>query len=140
MKKVFVLFLFLSIIFSSCSKKQKTFGLFNPKVNVSKVGNGYKLNASVNVRGFVQEENAGKYFANLSYSINLYPSKGYILNNVDSGQIKKEKDSILTNILINATADLDSTFKAGKYKLLFIVNDNLSQKQIELKTYFVLNK
>ncbi len=140
MKKVFVLFLFLSIIFSGCSKKQKTFELFNPKVNVSKTGNGYKLNASVQVRGFVQEENAGKYFANLSYSINLYSSKGYILNNVDSGLIKKEKNSILTGILVKATADLDSTFKAGKYKLLFIVNDNLSQKQTELKTYFVLNK
>jgi len=137
MKKVFVLFLFLSIIFSGCSKKQKTFGLFNPKVNISKVDNGYKLNASVHVRGFVQEENAGRYFANLSYSINLYSSKGYIFNNIDSGQIKKGKNSTLTDILVNATADLGSTFKAGKYKLLFIVNDNLSQKQTELKTYFI---
>lgn len=118
-------------VFISCSKEEKM-ELYNPEAFAFELDNGYELNASVRLKGFVQNEKDDIYKANLSYNIDIITPEGDTLKNADNGVISNEKEEEAMDLAIELQVEFDSSFTTGKYIIVYRVRDNLKPQSASL--------
>lgn len=140
MKKIFFIMSVIILTISACSEKQeKPLELFSAEAFAFKLDNSWELNGTTYVRNFTQEENNFGYSHKISYKIDLVKPNGdeiYIL----SDEVENNVDERALDIPLEFQTELDSTYKFGKYIIIFNVKDELSGKTGTIETCFELNK
>jgi hypothetical protein len=113
--------------------------LFSPQSFAFSMDDGWEVNASVNAKGFAQieKDNSDLYFTQINYLVNLYSPEDTIFN-ADYDSIIDSTNEEVLDIQIESQLQLDSGFKAGEYKIEFIVVDEYSQTRDTLSTNFIL--
>lgn len=131
-------FLFLFVI--GCGKKGETkMQAINPEAAAFDMGDGsWEVNASVIVKGFQQNEAGGFFNSGLSYSVDLQRQDGSIVPNKFSDVMTNKEKEKLTDQQLNIQFELDSTFTAGKYKLVIKIKDNNSTQTVTAEKEFDL--
>jgi hypothetical protein len=139
MKKLILIIIVLS--FFSCSKEQEKLELFSEEAFAFYLETSWELNASARIKGFIQQEDEEDfYIAKLSYSINLITPALDTLANVDYGLIDERNPEEMVDIELDTQIEIDTAFSVGKYKIIFIVDDNLSQRTASSEKEFELRK
>jgi len=137
MKKFFPFL--LSILLLSCSE-QPPLELFSPEAFAYKLDNSWELNASINIKGFVQKEENNIYNTSLWYKIDLVTPEKDTLREFDTGSIISENKEELLDLPIEVQAEIDSNFSPGNYFLLFYVKDENSGRDTNAVKSFMLEK
>lgn len=137
MKKFFPFL--LTILLLSCSE-QPPLELFSPEAFAFELDNGWELNASINVKGFVQEEKNDLFNTNLSYKIDLVTPEQDTLKEFDFGSIVEKNKEESLDATIEVQAEIDSNFSPGNYFLLFYVKDDNSGRDTNSVKTFILEK
>jgi len=114
--------------------------LFSAEAFAYSMNPGWELNATCRVKGFVQNEDNEIYLVKLSYTVDLKTPEGKLLEGIGEGLIDEKSKERFTDLPIETQAELDSTYLPGKYKIIFNVTDDLSQKQISIEKEFELSE
>lgn len=138
MKKVILVVLIL-LFFVSCSKEEN-FELFSPEAFAYSLDSGWELNATVFCKGFSQKDKNDIYSSNLIYNISLVNPNQDTIKNFDNGNIEEESEENIKEMKIEVQAEMDSTFIAGKYFVIFEVKDVFSDKKATIKKEFDITK
>jgi hypothetical protein len=104
------------------------------------IGSAWEVNISTKVKGFMEEENNGKFKMSLSYSIDLVTPMGKIINgivNKTEDKIDKEK---LPDFILDSQFNLDTTYVPGKYKAIINIRDVITGKSASATGSFDLTK
>ncbi|QQS35885.1 MAG: hypothetical protein IPM56_16845 [Ignavibacteriales bacterium] len=122
MKKIFfVLLTGLTLI--SCGKEDLKLEAFNPEAFAFDIGDTWEVNASAQVRGFLQVEENEMFKASLAFSVDLItPSGDTIAGLITRVEDLNNNEKVLDTSL-EAQFELDSTYAAGKYNVVFNVKD-----------------
>jgi hypothetical protein len=139
MKKI-LLIIIVYIIAVSCSKKEEVkFEAFSPEAFAYDIGDGWEINATVNVRGFAKVERDDESFVSLSYSLDLINPDGNVTKNIfnDSKDVNEQE---ISDVQLEAQFDLAKTYSQGKYKVAFTIKDNNSGKTTSSQADFVLEE
>jgi hypothetical protein len=139
MKKYFFL-IFILLLINACSKKEEKFELFSPEAFAYSMDNGWELNAAIRVKGFLQNENGNKFTAKLSYYIDLQMLDGKVKEKLTNGVIDKTSEEKMMDIPIEIQMQFDSNYKAGNYKIIFHVKDEMTGKELSINSLFELSK
>ncbi len=136
--KYFVVLIFIAFLLNGCNKEEIKFEAFSPESFAFDIGDRWEVNALVNVRGFVQKEAEGTFSASVQYSVDMVTPNEKTIANIfeDSKETKQEEE--ITDIPLEIQFELDSTYTLGKYKLLFNIRDNYSEKTTEAFVEFDL--
>ncbi len=138
MKKVFLVIICLFVIVA-CSKKDVKFESFSSEGFVFDIGDGIaEVNSTVRVKGFVQIEKDAYYTAAVAYEIDLLKPDSTIRKSIFKFVQKDENTEPINDIALEAQFNLDSTYKAGVYTLIYKIADQNSEKTIETKVNFDL--
>jgi len=140
MKKLFILF-FASILFYSCGKEEPVkIETFSTEAFAYDIGDGWEVNATTRVKGFVQKEEKNNYSATIAYDIDLVTPAGDTVKALISRvEDKTDKEKII-DIPLEAQFELDTTYAAGDYKVIFNVKDVSSNQTAISETSFHLAK
>lgn len=119
-----VIFLILSaIMILGCSKDELNLEAFNPEAFAFDIGDTWEVNASTQVKGFIQLEENETFKASLSFSVDLVTPGGDTIQ----GLITRVEDLVnnekVLDTSLEAQFELDSTYTAGKYNVVFNVKD-----------------
>ncbi len=119
----------LMLIFYSCSKKEEAkLTAFSTEAFAYNMGDSSEVDATTQVKGFQQEKKNGSYYATLSYDVDLITPKGDTVKSIVSKVVDKIHKEEMMDAQLDAQFDIDSTYKNGKYKVLFRIKDALSGK------------
>jgi hypothetical protein len=139
MKKLILIFITLTLF--SCSKEPEKLELFSEEAFAFYLEESWELNASARIKGFTQQEDEEDFYnAKLSYSINLITPAADTLINIDYGLIDERNPEEMIDVELDTQIEIDTAFAVGKYKLVFIVDDNLSQRTATSQKEFELTK
>lgn len=138
MKKTFVI-LPIIILLSACSKETPKLELFSAEAFAYSLDSGWELNASVNAKGFVQKEKENIYTAKLSFTTDIVTPNSDTLKAVDYGLKDGTEPEEIMDLKIDVQLQLDSTYIAGKYKIIFFVEDNYSNQKTSIEKEFELS-
>ncbi len=132
--------IFISFLINGCSKEKVKLEAFSPESFAFNIGDRWEVNALVNVKGFVQKEADGTFSASVQYSVDMVTPNEKTIANIfeDSKETKQEEE--ITDIPLEVQFELDSTYTVGKYKLLFNIRDNYSEKTTEAFVEFDLTE
>ena len=135
-----IIFIFILLFSFSCSKKEEVkFEAFSPEAFAYDIGDSWEVNATVNVRGFTKIEKDNKYFVSLSYSVDLLKPDGETTKDIFSN-IKEVNEKEINDVQLEAQFDLDKTYIQGKYKVIFLIKDNNSEKTTSAEAEFELEE
>ncbi len=138
--KYFIPLIFITFLLSGCNKEEVKFEAFSPQSFAFDIGDRWEVNALVNVKGFVQKEADGTFSASVQYSVDMVtPNEKTIANIFEDSKVTKQEEEI-TDIPLEVQFELDSTYTVGKYKLLFNIRDNYSEKTTEAFVEFDLTE
>ncbi len=131
MKFLFVTGLFLvTILFLGCNPKESTkLQAFSPEAFAYDLGDGWEVNASIRIKGFTQNESAGKFSTSINYKIDLEKPDGKLVKEIFKNKLEKKSGEKFLDLPVEVQFELDSTYSAGKYKIIFNIED-LNSKQI----------
>ena len=104
------------------------------------IGSAWEVNVSTKVKGFMEEENNGKFKMSLSYTIDLVTPGGKTINgiaNKTEDKIDKEK---LPDFILDSQFNLDTTYVPGKYKVIINIRDVITGKSATATGSFDLTK
>ena len=138
MKKIISLTFILILLVSSCSKEEPNLELFGAEAFAYTLDNGWELNASVNAKGFQQNEIEDIYSSELYYEVNLTTPEE-TLSKIDFGTLINSVEEELLDIPIEIQVEIDTGFAVGQYSIEFIVTDNFSTQKDTIAANFVLN-
>ena len=139
MKNLFLLTSILLLLISCSKKEEMKFEAFSPEAFAYDIGDGWEVNATINVKGFEQEERDDESFASLSYSIDLINPEDDSTKNIFSNS-KEVNEKEINDVQLEAQFELADTSALGKYKLLFNIKDNNSGKTTSAETDFELEE
>jgi hypothetical protein len=140
-KRFFSLSLLVLVFLFGCSKKgNEKFTAFSPEAFAYDLGDGWELNSTVRVKGFTQNEADKKFSASVSFSIDLVTPQGETKKGLFQGDEKKENNEKFSDLPLEAQIELDSTYKAGKYKVVYNIKDNLSGQTATIEKDFEISK
>ena len=139
MKNLFLLTSILLLLISCSKKEEVKFEAFSPEAFAYDIGDGWEVNATINVKGFEQEERDDESFASLSYSIDLINPEDDSTKNIFSNS-KEVNEKEINDVQLEAQFELADTSALGKYKLLFNIKDNNSGKTTSAETDFDLEE
>lgn len=137
MKKI-ILPLVLLILTIGCSDKKEILELYSPEAFAFYVDEGWELNASCRVKGFVQKEIGGKYSAKLSYSVDIVNTDGKVIKNVDEGLVDEKADEEISDLPINVQIQIDSSYSPGLYQIIIYVRDDFGNQNSSIQREFEL--
>lgn len=100
---------------------------------------GFELNARTLVKGFKLVEVNKKFTAELTYTVDLKMPDGTIKKDFDKGSVKKEESQEFPELEISIQKELDSTYKTGKYFVIFNVKDENTKAQLTKEKEFDLS-
>jgi hypothetical protein len=127
--KKFLIVLCFGFIVLSCGKKEEVkLDAFSPEAFAYDIGDSWEVNASVRIKGFDQtkEENSGLYKVSISYFADLITPSDSTIKKVYEDTIHKTDSEKIVDIALETQFDLDSSFIAGNYKIMYHINDNTS--------------
>ena len=104
------------------------------------ISTAWEVNISTKVKGFMEEENNGKYKISLSYTIDVVKPGGEIVKGIISkteDKIDKEK---LPDFILDSQFNLDTTYVPGKYKVIINIRDVITGKTASATGSFDLSK
>jgi hypothetical protein len=104
------------------------------------ISTAWEVNISTKVKGFMQEENNGKFKMSISYTIDLVTPGGKTINGIVSkteDKIDKEK---LPDFILDSQFNLDTTYVPGKYKAIINIRDVITGKTVSATGSFDLTK
>ena len=138
MKKVFLLIISLLVI-AACSKKDVKFEAFSAEAFAYDIGEGIaEVNATVRVKGFTQTEKDDNYNAAVAYDVDLLKPDGTVRKSVFKFVQKADKNEPINDIALETQFNLDSTYQAGTYTLVYKITDKNSDNTLESKVNFDL--
>ena len=138
--KYFIALIFISFLICGCSKEEVKFEAFSPESFAFDIGARWEVNALVNVKGFVQKEADDTFSASVKYSVNMITPDGKVITNVFEDSKEVKEGEMIADIPLEVQFELDSTYTIGKYKLLFNIRDNFSEKKTEVSVEFDLTE
>lgn len=131
--------LLLMILITACSSKEEKLELFSPEAFTYSLEDGWELNASCRVKGFTQNKTGDEYSAKLSYTADLITPDVKILEGIGEGLVDQKSKEKFSDILIETQLQIDSSYKPGKYKIVFNVTDDLTEKKISIEKEFEIS-
>ena len=138
--KTKTLIILIFLLFFACSEEEVLkLEVYSPEAFAFQLDESWELNASVQVKSFMQEEQENSYTSKLSYYVNLTTSSGELLEEVDYGLVNKSNDEKMTDLQVDIQIVLDSSFKAGEYEIEIYVLDDLAGQKESAKTKFELS-
>lgn len=140
MKALMISTILLLFIISGCSKKEEKLEVFNAEAFAYDLGDGWEVDATTRVKGFKQTEKDDKYYAKISYIIDLVKPDGETIKSVVSKTEDKENDEIFMDVPVEIQFDLDSTYHDGDYKVIFNIKDAETGKTASASATFKLQK
>lgn len=135
--------LFSVIVFSSCcgDKEEPTaFEAFSTEVFAYDLGDGWEINASTRVKGFVQNDAQGEYSAKISYTVDLLTPEGKTIKDITSGILDKNQNESFIDLPIEAQFELDSSFVFGNYKIILNLKDEFGNQTTTVEQAFVVGE
>ena len=138
MKKLSIIIILF--LFFACSEEELRLKVYNPEAFAYQIDSEWELNASAQVKGFMQVEENDKYSTKLSYYVNLVTPAGEKLDEIDYGLVDKKSDEELIDTQIEIQVIFDSSFVHGEYTLQIIVMDDLSEQQDSTEVKFNLSE
>ena len=139
MNRIFYVF-FLTLAVIACSKKEEVkFEAFSPEAFAYDIGDGWEVNATVNVKGFTKNEVGDDLSAALEYTVDLVGPDSLDIKNIfaDSKEITSEE---LMDVQLEAQFELDYENPEGMYTIQFNVIDIMSGEVTSAKAEFELKK
>ena len=138
--KTKTLIILIFLLFFACSEEEVlNLEVYSPEAFAFQLDESWELNASVQVKSFMQEEQENSYTSKLSYYVNLTTPSGELLEEVDYGLVNKSNDEKMTDLQVDIQIVLDSSFKAGEYEIEIYVLDDLAGQKESAKTKFELS-
>ena len=138
MKKVLLIIISLFVI-AACSKKDVKFEAFSAEAFAYDIGDGTaEVNATVRVKGFTQTEKDNSYNAEVEYEVDLIKPDSTIRISVFKYIQKAEKSEPIGDIALETQFNLDSTYQAGAYTLVYKISDKKSDNSLQSKVNFNL--
>lgn len=137
MKRIIFILGLLVLVFSCGKKEELKFEAFSPEAFAYDIGDGWELNATVNVRGFGTKETDDQVSVSLSYSVDLINPNNEETIDIFSDSKEVTKDEV-NYVQLEAQFELDSTNVQGMYKVIFNVTDNISNKTSSAQVEFEL--
>lgn len=168
MKTFINLSLVAVLLFSfGCSKKEETkLTAFNAEAFAYDLSDGWELNSTVRVKGiqfkeekldekrttikvekqssnttsYSAKEEQTRFVSSLEFSVDLVIPKGDTVKSIFKGTDKKENMEKVSDLPLEVQVNLDSTYKAGKYKVIFNIKDNFSGQKTTAEKEFEISK
>lgn len=129
------------LLTAGCSKKEEAkLTAFNAEAFAYDLSDGWELNSTVRVKGLTYKEENKKFLSSLNFTIDLVTPKGDTVKSIVKGSDKKENSEKAADLPLEAQANLDSTYKAGKYKVIFNITDNYSSQKATIEKEFEISK
>ena len=138
--KIFTISIILLILFSGCSKEEVKLEAFSPEAFAFDIGDRWEVNALVNVKGFNQKEIEDTFHASITYSVDLILPDDKKIENIFNNTEEVTKEEEILDVQLEVQFELDSTYTEGKYKLLFNIRDNFSERTTEASIEFDLTE
>lgn len=132
--------LFLILLIFACSTKEEKLELFSTEAFTYSMEDGWELNASCRVKGFTQEKSGEEFLAKLSYTTDLITPEGKKIEGISEGLIDERSKEKFSDLLIETQLQIDSSYKPGKYKIIFNVTDDIKEKKISIDKEFELSR
>jgi len=139
MKRNYI-FLLITLLFISCAREEdKKLEVYNTEAFAFQVDGGWEVNASARVKGFQQNTDGKTYSGKLSYSVGIITPANDTIKNIAADELSESQAEEISDLPLEAQLELDSTYEAGKYQLIFNVKDELSgvsaaaQKEVDLQ-------
>lgn len=139
MKKIFLVLVAL-IFLISCSKKAAPFETFSEEAFAYDLGNSWEVNSQVRIKGFTQLEKDGIYTASIKFTVDLIKPDGEKVTGVFEDEKSETKNEVIMDLPLEAQFELDSTYLAGNYTLIFNVQDNNSDNRASKEIKFDLSR
>lgn len=135
MKIIIPIVLIVLFVFA-CSKEEKKLELFSPEAFAYSLDNGWELNASCQIKGFEKKEIEGMYKAKIYFELDLKTPNGVVKKNIQQGFVDQTEKEDVMDLPFNTQIVLDTTYKSGKYVLIFNAKDNYSNKTSRVEKEF----
>jgi len=127
-------FLSLAVIFFSCSKEEPAkIETFSTEAFVFDLGDSWEVNATTRVKGFNQKEEGDNFSATIVFDLDLVTPEGDTIKSLISRVEDKTEKERINDIPLEVQFELDSTYAAGDYTIIFNVKDAVTE-QISIST------
>jgi len=127
-------FLSLAVIFFSCSKEEPAkIETFSTEAFVFDIGDSWEVNATTRVKGFNQKEEGDNFSATIVFDLDLVTPAGDTIKSLISRVEDKTEKERINDIPLEVQFELDSTYAAGDYTIIFNVKDAVTE-QISIST------
>lgn len=127
MKGSIILF-FTIVIFYSCeSDEPARLETFSTEAFAFDLGDSWEVNAITRVKGFSQTEEDNNFSATITYDIDLVTPDGDTIKGLISRVEDKTDSERIMDIPLEAQFELDSTYAAGKYEVIFNIQDPVTE-------------
>jgi hypothetical protein len=142
MKNIFFILIALAIFLATgCSKKEEV-KLSTSGANAFAIdtGGNWDIQALTELHGFAQNKKNDKYIASVFYTIDVITTDGKVLKSLFTKQVDKKESEKINGINLEAEFNLDESYQAGNYKVIFNIKDLLSNKGLQDTTSLKLEK
>lgn len=141
MKKYLIFYILLIIGLSSCGKqKEKKFEAYSPEAFAYSLPDGWEINATARVKGFEEKQENNSHNVKLSYSVDLITPEGKTEAGIFKDTHEEKNSEEFLDVQLDAQIELNSNYKAGNYKVIFNISDDLSGKKANITKEFELKK
>ena len=142
MRNIFFILIALGLFLATgCSKKEEVkLSTSGGNTFAIEMGGNWDVQALTELHGFVQNEKDGKYIASVFYTVDIITTDGKLLKSLFTKQIDKKESEKISGISLEAEFNLDESYPAGDYKLIFNIKDLLSNKALQDTTNLKLEK
>ncbi len=142
MRNIFFILIVLGLFLATgCSKKEEE------KLTASggnafaiETGGNWDIQALTELHGFVQNKKDDKYIASVFYTVDIITTDGKTLKSLFTKQVDKKESEKISGINLEAEFNLDESYPAGDYKIIFNIKDLLSNKTLQDTTNLKLEK
>ena len=138
--KYFIALIFIALFINGCSKEEVKLEAFSPEAFAFDIGDMWEVNSQVNVKGFHEKEIEDMFHASITYSVDLILPDNKKIENIFNNTEEVTKGEEIIDVQLEVQFELDSTYTVGKYKLLFNIRDNFSEKTADAFVEFDLTE
>ncbi len=132
MKKIFTFLVLILLFVIGCSKKNEVKLTTSGKnAFAADVDGSWEVQALTELHGFDQQKKDGNYTASIFYSVDVITSDGKILKSLFTKQVDKKESEKITGVKLEAQFNINGSYPAGRYKLVFNIKDILSNKTLK---------
>jgi hypothetical protein len=123
MKEIIILLLSVLTLYSCGKEEPVKLETFSTEAFAYDLGDSWEVNATTRVKGFSQKEEENNFSATIAYDIDLVTPAGDTIKALLSRVEDKMDNEMITDIPLEAQFELDSTYAAGDYTIIFNIKD-----------------